>query len=73
MDFLLIALLTALNGAFAMSELAITDHVDFERGAPAYRYATFEQRERTVREAADRWAWAMIIPSIRRGQMSSTT
>lgn len=39
-----------------IAELAITDHVDFEPGAPAWRYTTFEQRERTVREAAERWA-----------------
>ena len=37
-------------------EIAITDHVDFEPGAPAYRFTTFEQRERIVREAAERWA-----------------
>jgi histidinol-phosphatase (PHP family) len=37
-------------------ELAITDHVDFEPGAPAYGYATFEDRERIVRGAAERWA-----------------
>ena len=37
-------------------ELAITDHVDFEPGAPAYGYATFEDRERIVRQAAERWA-----------------
>lgn len=46
----------ALAAARGIAELAITDHVDFERGAPAYDYATFEQRERSVREAADRWA-----------------
>jgi len=45
----------ALAAARGIAELAITDHVDFERGAPAYDYATFEQRERTVREAAERW------------------
>ncbi len=39
-----------------ISELAITDHVDFEPGAPAYSFTTFEQRERIVREAAERWA-----------------
>ena len=39
-----------------IAELAITDHVDFEPGAPATTYATFEQRERIVREAAERWA-----------------
>lgn len=36
-------------------ELAITDHVDFEPGAPAFGYATFEDRERIVRQAAERW------------------
>ena len=39
-----------------IAELAITDHVDFEPGAPAYDFTTFEQRERVVREAAERWA-----------------
>jgi histidinol-phosphatase (PHP family) len=37
-------------------EIAITDHVDFEPGTPAYRFTTFEHRERTVREAGERWA-----------------
>jgi histidinol-phosphatase (PHP family) len=36
-------------------ELAITDHVDFDRRDPAYRYTTFADRERTVRDAAERW------------------
>jgi histidinol-phosphatase (PHP family) len=39
-----------------IAELAITDHVDFEPSAPAYAFTTFAQRERTVREAAERWA-----------------
>jgi len=39
-----------------IGEIAITDHVDFEPGTPAYRYARFADRERTVREAAERWA-----------------
>ena len=39
-----------------IAELAITDHVDFEPGAPAYAYATFADRERIVRQAAERWA-----------------
>ena len=39
-----------------IGEIAITDHVDFAPGTPAYRYATFEERERVVRDAADRWA-----------------
>lgn len=39
-----------------IAELAITDHVDFDRRDPAYEYASFELRERTVRDAAERWA-----------------
>jgi histidinol-phosphatase (PHP family) len=38
-----------------ISELAITDHVDFDERDPAYRYTTFADRERVVRGAADRW------------------
>ena len=38
-----------------IAEIAITDHVDFEPGAPAFGYATFEDRERIVRGAAERW------------------
>jgi len=36
-------------------ELAITDHLDFEPGAPAFGYSTFADRERIVRDAAERW------------------
>jgi histidinol-phosphatase (PHP family) len=39
-----------------IAEIAITDHVDFEPGAPAHDYVPFVVRERTVREAAARWA-----------------
>jgi histidinol-phosphatase (PHP family) len=39
-----------------IAEIAITDHLDFVPGTPAFAFATFAQRERTVREAADRWA-----------------
>ena len=46
----------ALAAGRGLAELAITDHVDFERGAPAYDRTTFDQRERSVREAAERWA-----------------
>jgi histidinol-phosphatase (PHP family) len=38
-----------------IAELAITDHVDFDPTAPAYAFTTFAQRERVVREAAERW------------------
>jgi histidinol-phosphatase (PHP family) len=39
-----------------IAEIAITDHVDFEPGAPAFGYTTFADRERIVRDAAERWA-----------------
>ena len=39
-----------------IAELAITDHVDFAPSAPGYGETTFAQRERIVREAAERWA-----------------
>ena len=44
---------TALEHGIA--EIAITDHVDFEPGAPAFAYSTFADRERIVRDAAERW------------------
>jgi histidinol-phosphatase (PHP family) len=44
---------TALEHGIA--EIAITDHVDFEPGAPAFAYSTFADRERVVRGAAERW------------------
>ena len=37
-------------------ELAITDHVDFDPTMPAYGFVSFEDRERAVRGAAERWA-----------------
>ncbi len=39
-----------------IAELAITDHVDFDPFAPAYAFSSFEDRERDVRQAAERWA-----------------
>ncbi len=39
-----------------IAELAITDHVDFAPHAPGFGATTFQQRERYVREAAERWA-----------------
>jgi histidinol-phosphatase (PHP family) len=39
-----------------IAELAITDHVDFEPGAPAFDFVSFADRERIVRDAAERWA-----------------
>jgi histidinol-phosphatase (PHP family) len=39
-----------------IAEIAVTDHVDFDPRAPAYAYATFAERERVARDAAERWA-----------------
>lgn len=39
-----------------IAEFAVTDHVDFVPGTPAYSFASFAERERIVREAAERWA-----------------
>jgi histidinol-phosphatase (PHP family) len=41
--------------ARGIPEIAITDHVDFDPRDPAYRYTAFADRERTVRDAAERW------------------
>lgn len=46
----------ALAVELGIGELAITDHVDFDPRDPAYEYASFEERERSVRQAAERWA-----------------
>jgi histidinol-phosphatase (PHP family) len=39
-----------------IGEIAITDHVDFDPRDAAYAYRDFATRERTVRDAAERWA-----------------
>jgi histidinol-phosphatase (PHP family) len=39
-----------------IAEIAITDHVDFDPTMPAYGFVSFEDRERDVRRAAERWA-----------------
>jgi histidinol-phosphatase (PHP family) len=39
-----------------IAEIAITDHVDFVPGTPAFAFASFGERERIVRNAAERWA-----------------
>ena len=43
-----------------IAELAITDHLDFDPRAPAFD-ADFGRRERTVREAAERWGDRVAI------------
>jgi histidinol-phosphatase (PHP family) len=42
--------------AAGIAEIAITDHVDFVPGTPAFSYASFGDRERVARNAAERWA-----------------
>jgi histidinol-phosphatase (PHP family) len=42
--------------ARGISEIAITDHLDFVPGTPAFGFTSFDQRERVVRDAAERWA-----------------
>lgn len=44
-----------------IDEICITDHVDFDPRDPAYRYTRFEDRERTVRNAAERWAKQGVV------------
>ena len=42
--------------ARGIAEIAITDHLDFEPGAPAYAFADHATRQQYVRGAAERWA-----------------
>jgi len=46
---------------FGIPEIAITDHLDFTPGAPAYEYADYGKREMIVREAAERWVGRVTI------------
>ena len=39
-----------------IAEIAVTDHLDFVPGTPAFSFASFEDRERVARDAAERWA-----------------
>jgi len=42
-------------------EIAITDHLDFTPGAPAYQYTSYKRRETMVRDAAERWAGKVTV------------
>src|SRR5919112_1400543 len=42
-------------------EIAITDHVDFDPRDPAFEYSRYEDRERVVRGAAERWAREGVV------------
>jgi histidinol-phosphatase (PHP family) len=44
-----------------VSEIVITDHLDFDPGDPAYGYCDFETRSRAVQEAAERWAGEPVL------------
>jgi histidinol-phosphatase (PHP family) len=47
-----------------VAEIAVTDHIDFLAGEPAYGFADYDRRARMVRDAAERWAGE---PGIRLG------
>ena len=51
----------ALAAARGIAEICITDHVDFDPRDPAYRYTRYDDRERTVRSAAERWARQGVV------------
>jgi histidinol-phosphatase (PHP family) len=42
-------------------EIALTDHLDFMPGAPAYEYADYPRRERLIRDLQERWAGRVRI------------
>ncbi len=42
-------------------EIAITDHVDFDPRDPAFEYSRYDDRERVVRGAAERWAREGVV------------
>ncbi len=44
-----------------IAEIAITDHVDFDPRDPAFNYSRFDDRERVVRGAAERWAKQGVV------------
>jgi histidinol-phosphatase (PHP family) len=47
--------------ARGIREIAITDHLDFLPGAPAYEYADYGKREMIVRDAQARWAGKVSV------------
>jgi histidinol-phosphatase (PHP family) len=44
-----------------IAEIAITDHVDFDPRDPAFEYSRYDDRERVVRGAAERWARQGVV------------
>ena len=57
----LLELYAAQAAEFGIREIAITDHVDFLPGAPGYASFDFADRERMIRDAAERWAGRVTI------------
>jgi histidinol-phosphatase (PHP family) len=55
-SFVPIDVYAALAVERGIPEIAITDHVDFDPRDPAFEYSRFDDRERVVRGAAERWA-----------------
>lgn len=51
----------AMAERLGIAELAITDHLDFTPGRPAHGYSSYDERERYVRGAAERWADRVTI------------
>ena len=42
-------------------EIALTDHLDFRPGAPAYEYADYPRRQRLIGDLQERWAGKVRI------------
>ena len=42
-------------------EIALTDHLDFLPGEPAYEYADYPRRERMIRELQERWEGRVTV------------
>jgi len=57
----LLELYAAQAAEYGIREIAITDHVDFLPGAPAYRYFDYDVRRRVIGDAAERWAGKVRI------------
>jgi histidinol-phosphatase (PHP family) len=57
----LLELYAAQAAEFGIREIAITDHVDFLPGAPAYRYFDYNVRRKVIGDAAERWAGKVAI------------
>lgn len=56
-----IDLYAALAVERGIPEIAITDHVDFDARDPAFEYSRYDDRERVVRGAAERWAREGVV------------